>query len=241
MKTRRLNKASLVMLLIGCCVWLSCSTGVITGQSVKESRNATGFTSLSLAMSGTVYLTQGDRQSVEIEANKEALEYIETEVEGNTLVIRNRKGHWRNLGQVKIYVTMQEINRLDLSGSGSILGQNAIRSGALKINVSGSGDVKINALESPEISLTITGSGNINLAGKGDQTDLEATITGSGSFKADALAVARATISITGSGSARVNVLKELETHVTGSGNVLYKGNPIVNAHSTGSGRTSTM
>jgi hypothetical protein len=241
MKTSRMNKTSLFALLIGCGAWLSCATGVTTGQTVKEVRNVSSFDGMSLAMAANVYLTQGDHQSVEVEADKNALEFIRTEIDGNTLTIKTKEGHWRNLGQVNIYVTMQDIKRLSVSGSGSITAQNPIHSDNLKTDVSGSGNVKIQALESASISLTITGSGNIYLSGKNEQAELNETITGSGSCKTDELVVGNASITITGSGSARVNVLKELETNITGSGNVMYKGSPMVNARSTGSGKTTTL
>ena len=115
------------------------------------------------------------------------------------------------------------------------------RPAELKIELSGSGNVKISSLQAPKLSATITGSGDIYLSGDNDQAEMDATITGSGSIKADEMRVANATIHITGSGSARVNVLKELETDITGSGSVQYRGNPMINAHSTGSGRTTAL
>ena len=241
MKTQKTKKVSLIASIIGCSVWLSCSTGTITGQTMKETRNVTPFNAIALAMSGNIYLSQGDHQSVEIETDKASLEFIETETRGNTLTVKTREGQWHNLGQVKVYITMKDISQIDVSGSGSITGQTPIRSNDLKMDVSGSGNIKIPALEVPAISITITGSGDINLAGKNDEAKLDATITGSGSFKADELTVANASVTITGSGSARINVLKALETNITGSGSVLYKGNPVVDARSTGSGRTSGL
>jgi hypothetical protein len=232
---------SLLTLLIGCSFWLSCATDVLTGQTVKESRNLSAFNSLKLAMSADVYLSQGDHQSVQVEADKGSLEYIETEINGNTLVVRNQDGHWRNLGNIKIYITMPDITEIVLSGSGSVESQTPIKAATLKIGLSGSGNVKISSLVAPVLSANITGSGDIYLSGNNDQAELDATITGSGSIKADDMQVANATIHITGSGSARVNVLKALETDITGSGSVLYRGNPIINAHSTGSGKTTSL
>jgi hypothetical protein len=192
-------------------------------------------------MSADVYLSQGDHQSVHVEADKGSMEYIETEVHGNTLVVRNREGHWRNLGHIRVYITMTDITEIELSGSGSVESQTPIKAAELKIGLSGSGNVKISSLQAPVLSANITGSGDIYLTGDNDQAKMEATITGSGSIKADEMKVASATVSITGSGSARVNVLKELETVITGSGSVQYKGNPLVNAHSSGSGRTTSL
>jgi hypothetical protein len=192
-------------------------------------------------MSADVFLSQGDHQSVEVEADKASMEYIETETHGNALVVKNREGHWHNLGRIRIYITMPDITAIELSGSGTVESQTPIKSSELQIMLSGSGNVKISSLLAPVLKVNITGSGDIFLTGENDQAEMDATITGSGSIKADEMRVANATVHITGSGSARVNVLKELETDITGSGSVLYRGNPIINAHSTGSGRTSSL
>jgi hypothetical protein len=173
-----------------------------------------------------------------VEAGKDVQDIIITELRGNALVIKTKDGHWRNLGDVNIHVTVPAIRKLSLSGSGEMICQTSIRTPEMTVEISGSGNVTIDKLESARISATITGSGNIRLGGNNDQADLEAVITGSGSFKAEELSVAHASVTITGSGSARVYVLKELETNITGSGSVQYKGNPLVNARSTGSGKT---
>jgi hypothetical protein len=241
MKTRNMNKKFFVILLFGCALWLSCATDRLTGQTVKETRNLPAFNELKLTMSADVYLSQGDHQSVQVEADKASMEYIETETHGNTLVVKNREGHWNNMGHIRIYITMPEITRIDLSGSGTVESQTPIKAADLQITLSGSGNVKISSLEAPVLKAEITGSGDIFLSGKNDQAEMDATITGSGSIKADELQVGNATVHITGSGSARVFVLKQLETNITGSGSVLYKGNPMINAHSTGSGRTSAL
>jgi hypothetical protein len=45
-------------------------------------------------------------------------------------------------------------------------------------------------------------------------------------------------ISISGSGSCRINVTKEIDASVSGSGNITYSGNPDrINHQSSGSGR----
>jgi hypothetical protein len=236
-----LNKTALITLLLGCAAWFSCTTEVLNGQTVKVVRNLPAFQALHLAMAAEVFLSQGEPQSIEIEADKSSLEFIDTEVRGNSLSVKSRDNQWRGLGKVKIFITVPEINQISVSGSGNVVSQTPIRSGDLAIEISGSGNVTISGLEAANISATITGSGNATLVGKCDQASLDATITGSGSLKADELSVAIAGVTLTGSGSARVNALKELETHITGSGNVQYKGNPQINAHSTGSGKTTAL
>jgi len=242
MKNAIIHKAGLIALAFGCFILSSCATSVLTGQTVKETRDLPAFDAVSLAFSGDVFISQGSPRKVEIEADKSSMEIIETKIEGNTLVLKTKNGHWRDLGEINVYITMPDISCFSVSGSGSMVCETPIRTNEIKIEVSGSGSITVNKLESPNVSAAITGSGDITLAGaSNDQSEMEAIITGSGDFQAEALQVANANVNITGSGSARVNVLKELDTNITGSGSVLYKGNPIVNANATGSGKTRSL
>jgi hypothetical protein len=241
MKTERIHMMRQIVIALGVTILFSCTTAITTGQTVKESRELPAFDVISLAMSGDIFIRQGDKQSVEIEASKDVLDIIETKIKGDALVVKTQDGHWRNLGQVRVYITVPTIHGLNVSGSGEMVCQTPIHSNDIKIEVSGSGNITISDLKAPVISTSITGSGNINLGGSNEQANLDAVITGSGSFKAEDLNVANAHVTITGSGSARVSALKQLETNITGSGSVHYKGNPIINASSTGSGKTVSL
>lgn len=242
MKTGTYNKAGLTILTLGCLVLFSCASNVMTGQTVKETRSVSAFSGVALAFSGDVYITQGAVQKVEIEADKNTLEIIETEVENNVLVLKTKNGHWRDLGQIKAFITMPDIGELSVSGSGDMICETLVKTDEIDIKVSGSGSVRMRKLESREVNATITGSGDITLSGSSaDQGELDAVITGSGNFNAEEFPFAEVSVQITGSGSARVNALKELETMITGSGSVLYKGNPKISANATGSGRTRSL
>jgi len=105
MKILAMNRLSLPAVAVIVLMGTSCITDRLSGQTVKETRNVSTVNSLRLTMSADVYLTQGDNQSVVVEADKDVMQYIETEAEGETLVIKNREGHWRNSGQIKIYIT----------------------------------------------------------------------------------------------------------------------------------------
>lgn len=238
MSLKIVKTLGLYVTAIVCFTQLSCSTVELSGQTVKESRNLSAFSEVVLTMSANVYLTQGNQQSVEVEADKAVLDDIITEISGNSVVIRTKEGHWHNLGNVKVYITMPTIEKLEISGSGDIISQSAVNASSIDLSVSGSGSIKIPNLTSPVVNATITGSGSITIDGNTGEGSLNTTITGSGSFNGDGFSTANVYVDITGSGTARVNAVKKLETNITGSGDVDYKGNPIVNASSTGSGKT---
>jgi hypothetical protein len=242
MKNSISEKIGLAAIVTGSLILFSCVTNVLTGQTVKETRDFPAFTGVSLSFSGDVFITQGTQQKVEIEADKSTMELIISKIEGNTLVLKTQDGHWRDLGDIKVWITMPEVEQLSVAGSGDMICETLIKTHEIELNVSGSGTVKMNKLEAHEISAVVTGSGDIILRGNtNDDGELDATITGSGNINSEGLAVKEADVRITGSGSATVNVLKELDSDITGSGSVLYKGNPLINANATGSGKTRSM
>jgi hypothetical protein len=184
-----------------------------------------------------VILTQGQTQKVEIEAEKEVLGDIITEVRGGDLVIRTADHIWKNIGQVRVYITMPVISALKVSGSGKIVASNSLGTKDLRLEVSGSGSVDIARLKAQQIETKISGSGSIKISGE-NASSMNAAISGSGKLEATGLAVGSISVNISGSGNAHVYATETLDTRVSGSGSVIYKGHPRVNANATGSGKT---
>lgn len=236
------NNALLIVAAVMLMVIAPGKAGVLNGQTTKETRKVGTFTGVSLAFSGDIFIKQGSPLSVVIEAEQKTLEVIESELEGSTLVLKTKNGHWRDLGKITVYITMPEIDNLSVSGSGDIICQSLVKTDEINLKISGSGSIKMQDLSVREIDAVVTGSGDIMLSGAGSPSgEMNATITGSGSIRAEGMPVAEVQVTITGSGSASVHATKELETNITGSGSVLYKGNPLVNANATGSGRTRSI
>lgn len=242
MKTKKPKNFVLEGTVMICLAVFSCTSSVqLSGQTAKITRNVPAFKSVSLSISADVLISQGSQQKVEIEADKNVIDIIETDVRGDDLVIKTEDFFWHNIGKVMIYITVPELDGLQVSGSGDIVAQTPIVTEEIQLNISGSGSIQIEELESQDVNATITGSGDIRLAGNITASNLKTVITGSGDFRAENFAVRNAKVNITGSGTARIYVTNELETNITGSGDVHYLGNPLIDANSTGSGRTRSM
>ncbi len=240
MKKAIFQKIGLMMLTSCLLVITGCSYNYSSAQTTKDVRELPSFNSIALSMSGHVFLTQGKTQKIEIEAEKNILPYILTEVRGDELIIKTENGTWRNMGTVNIYITIPEISALSVAGSGKIVCKNRLETNAISLNVSGSGSLEIPSLKAQRIESKISGSGSIDLSG--EQTSfLEAYISGSGNLDAVNLPAGTVEVKISGSGNARVHATEKLDSAVAGSGNVHYKGNPRINANSTGSGKTVHM
>lgn len=221
--------------------------GTFTFYSVnaeEEKRDVSTFSEISLRVSGDLYLTQGNKQSVRLVASSSTLDDIITEVKGNKLVIRfpNKSVFKRNFkpGKIQIYVTVPDVDALGVSGSGDIIAKN-LDARIISLAVSGSGNIEIGELVSKKVKGSISGSGNIEIGGGGVADELTVSISGSGDFKADKFEAEDVTVNTAGSGNCNVSSNGSVRARIAGSGNVYYRGNPSVDASVAGSGRVKEL
>jgi len=223
-------------------------TFILIGIQVRaeeQTRKVDKFTSISLRISANVQLEQGENQNLKIVAKSSTLEEILTEVKDGELIIRfpNKNYFWNdfNPGEITIYITTAEINRLGVSGSGDIIAEDEIKAKSLDLSVSGSGNIKLMELSAEQVKTTISGSGNIYLAGKTAAEDLSAAISGSGNLKALDFNADDVNVKVSGSGNVSIEANKNLNVRVSGSGNVNYKGDPMIDSAISGSGKVKDV
>lgn len=204
----------------------------------KENRNVGTFSSINLSISADVFLSQGNKNELIIEADKDVLEKIITEVNDNTLDIEFEKWYnHRGNSEINIYITTKNIEKLTISGSGDIITKTPVNASDLGLVVTGSGSIIIDNLNTQDVKSIISGSGDIQIKGNSKAKSIDAVITGSGDIDFYQIEFESAELTITGSGTIMAKVLNELEASVTGSGKIYYKGKPIINADITGSGK----
>jgi len=128
--------------------------------------------------------------------------------------------------------------KANVSGSGNIDVKGNCQS--LESQVSGSGNVRLEGAIAGRAEVNVSGSGKI--IASGTAREIKTTISGSGEVRAANLEVEKCEVRISGSGDVEINVKRELEANISGSGSVTYKGNPSqVNSHSSGSGKVRKM
>ncbi len=204
------------------------------GNAASQIRPEKDFRSVEVSGPIKVFLRQGPAYSVEVRADRNLMEYIETSKEGNELRIRPRRRY--NLSprtSIEVFITAPEYEQLSVTGSGKIQSQSLLSSNRIKASVAGSGDVLLE-VDAPDVRSSITGSGNIVIKGRAQHQ--EAKITGSGELHAFDLLTESSKVEITGSGDAELFASKRLDIHIAGSGNVDYKGDPTISKSIAGSG-----
>ncbi len=190
----------------------------------RVTRKLNDFTKISFRYPGKVYLRQGSPQKVELEGSKKALEEVDTEVEGNKLII-GKEGNWMdwNWGddeKITVYITVPNIEGISVSGSGDLVGETKITSDDLDLAVSGSGSIDVDVEVSGDIDASVSGSGDLSV--KGNCRSFESNVSGSGGIRLSMNIKEMADFGVSGSGKIMASGSTEtVKTSISGSGRVL--------------------
>jgi hypothetical protein len=204
------------------------------GVPGEETRTISGFTGVVSEGEYDVFIVPDSDFAVTLEADENLIQYIRTRVSGKTLIVdQGTRKCLRSDSPIRITVYMPQVAYLELTGSGMITGDN-IESDELKVHLTGSGLIDLRGLKTGLLDALITGSGEMIFWGETVDADLD--ITGSGTINAFNLESVNCIANISGSGSMQVKVEKQLNAYISGSGTIYYMGNPSVSANITGSG-----
>ncbi len=135
-----------------------------------------------------------------------------------------------------IVVRSPDLEKINISGSGSLSAEDTMELHDLNIDISGSGKVKMNYVKAKNIEANMRGSGKIILGGSAQS--LNANLAGSGKIITHKLNVDRSEVNVSGSGTASVWVSDSLTANIAGSGNLYYVSSPrTINQAIAGSGK----
>lgn len=200
-----------------------------------EYRAVTNFTGITNTTAYDVRISYDSVQSLAIEADENLLEFIRTSVRGENLYIEIENNEClepRN--RIIFRIGVPYIESVELTGSGDIdvTGYNLKD---LELYSTGSGNLDVSSIIANTVDVTLSGSGDITMSGKASSA--EYVISGSGYIRADDFTVSDCYVSSSGSGDTYLRALGTLEIIISGSGDVIYYGDPeLVPPVITGSG-----
>lgn len=209
----------LVMVVIAAFLFFtSCGTTTIKGSGniVTESRPVSGYTALSFSGAGDLNITQADTESLSITTDDNLMEYIETSVQGGTLLIEFSEGVSLEPSEgIDFDISVIELNDVTFSGAGSLE--------ADSLNVAAA-----------TFDIEVSGVAECTIAGQVE----EQNITASGTLTYDAadFQCSTATVDISGVGDVTVWVSDALDVVISGVGNVYYWGLPSTTTDISGIG-----
>ena len=232
-----MKKISVLLGMALMIIFTSCEKVTGEGVLVSEIRTTAAFDGVESEISGNVIYTQGNDYKVELTAQQNILNVMETPVLSKKLVVRFKNNvRVKTHEQITIKVTAPSISSIGLSGSGNISVLSPLTGGDLTFRLSGSGDMILPTVTCNYLETNISGSGSISIAG-GTATTENFKISGSGDVDVRNVMAKTVSTNTSGSGTLRVAASEKLDVKISGSGSVYYWGTPIISTDISGSGR----
>jgi len=192
------------------------------GNVQKEVRPVGDFSQVSGAAGMDVYLTEGTENRVEVEADENLLEIIETQVINGRLRIRAEK----NIGRAKakkVHVTYVALDRIEASSGADVIGNSVIRSEVLNLDASSGADLELEVFSKEVFAETSSGS-DMKLSGKAES--LSAKASSGSDLNAKELLVANCNADASSGADITINVKDRLDAEASSGGDIHYYGDP---------------
>ena len=222
--------------------WFGGKTVTGSGTVVSQARTVADFQGIQVNGPFKVIVRQTGRESVEVRTDDNLLPLLETVVVpattgGRTLQIRWKRGETiRTRSEAAVTVEVAQLTSLASQGSGELVVE-SLKTPRLSLSLSGSGDARLEAVTTDRLELRIAGSGDVRAAGQAEQ--LKVSVAGSGDIRALDLKAAEVAVSIAGSGDVAVHAHRTLDVQIAGSGDVVYRGGAVLTSRVAGSGSVS--
>jgi hypothetical protein len=220
MKTIQLLSACLLAIMVSCSY----------GQSSKENqsdkttqvRNVTGFTEISVSEGIEVYLSQGDKEFVEVIAKQDLIDEVLTEKDGNTLRIHMKGNNYRNI-HVVVNVVAIKIESLDAGSGSSLSTDKIINSDKLKLEVSSGASMNV-WFKATSASCESSSGASAKL--KGETNNFHAEASSGATLNAGQLNAINVKAESSSGASIKVDVSGEFEADASSGGSIEYSGTP---------------
>jgi len=221
MKNRKNIALFIALLIFSSLALTACSSPYGT-----RSDDVSGFNRISIETFGEFIIEQGDEESLTIEAPRDYLRYVTTEVKNETLIISTRRGFIGGpVRRATFTIMVKDLEDISLSGAGAIK-VFPLETDTLDVNLTGAGSIEIDELTAERLEVNLASAGAIIIAGTVEKQDIN--LTGVGSYEGGDLQSEDTEIYLTGAGRAVVWAEDDLDVEITGVGSVSYFGNPDV-------------
>lgn len=233
------NKFMLILLSLILGLWvqqISANNAMLTPD--REDRTISGFTRLEVSGGFEVMLTQGNDESVTIEADENIIDNIKTRVTGNTLEVYT-KGIIRNYRTMRVYITFKQLESIELSGAVKVIADQSLQFDRLDLDISGACSLEFD-MEADRLNLDLSGASKLRLNGYVNY--LDADCSGSSKLMLAGLKTKKVSFDSSGASTAEFWVTESLDVESSGASNVRYKGNPArVNVENSGASSVKKM
>lgn len=174
-----------------------------SGNVIKVTRPLTGFTGISAGGAIELIVVAQQDFKVEVETDDNIMEHITTTVSGGILEITMDESYSYSNATVKVYVSLPNLARLDVSGAST---------------------ATVTHVNSEELTIDVSGASRVTTEGTSKR--LHGDVSGASSLKAEKLSAEQVTIDASGASNSYVTATEFLTADASGASSIYYYGNP---------------
>ena len=197
-----------------------------SGNVITKDISVKSFDELDASGVFNLQLSQGDKETLRIEADDNLMDLFIIENEGSTLKIKMRKNsNFNSKKQLKVYVTFKTLKSMNLGMVGGTSSDEKLKFADLKLKNQSVGSVSLN-MTLQTLNMENQSVGSVKLEGSAENAIVKNNSVGS--INAGNFVVQKMDIENNGVGSATVNAEKELKYSDSFLGKVSNRGNATV-------------
>ena len=197
-----------------------------SGNVITKDISVKSFDELDASGVFNLQLSQGDKETLRIEADDNLMDLFIVENEGSTLTIKMKKNsNFNSKKQLKVYVTFKTLKSMNLGMVGGTSSDEKLKFADLKLKNQSVGSVSLN-MTLQTLNMENQSVGSVKLEGSAENAVVKNNSVGS--INAGNFVVQKMDIENNGVGSATVNAEKELKYSDSFLGKVSNKGNATV-------------
>ena len=197
-----------------------------SGNITKENHEVGSFTGLDVSTDFKAFITFSNKTSVQIESDDNMHQHIKVEVEGNTLVIR-QKGPINVKGRETLvaHISVPSLKYIKASGDAIVKLENKLTADELRVSLSG--DSKLDGeLAVGEMEAEVRGDSYLTLSGTANM--LDARVRGDSHLKSFDFKVGSLKLNLSGDSIAKLTINESMDVDISGDSVMKYKGSPKV-------------
>ncbi len=190
---------------------------------ITKKRKVNGdFTKVRASTGLDVYISQGNKSSITVEADENLHDIIKTEVRDGKLRIYSEKGFWRAKA-TKVFVVVKNVEEIKATSGSDVYSDGVLKVKDIVVSTSSGADMKLE-LEATSVDASSSSGSDLKILGTTD-TFYGSASSGS-STKAYGLKSKDATVKVSSGADLTIYVTESLDARASSGGDIRYKGNP---------------
>lgn len=192
------------------------------GNVTEQNRDVSTFSEMKISRGMNVYITQGNTTSVRVVADANLLDVIETEVEGDVLVISS-EANIKKCTSKKVYVTTPNLESIKAFAGCNVYSESTINSEELQLSASAGSNMKI-IVETDQLNTSASAGSNISI--EGESGAIKGKASSGSNIKAGNLTVNNSELKVSSGANIWITCTQKLNGSASSGGNIFYSGNP---------------